>query len=251
MTEDQAKKINLAMGAWRQGDFVLGNVPEAVHMADLSLPHSPPSMTAAARLLAAGSSPGSRPVAVVDRQTQGHVMLSQTCDIVRDCITRPYVVMAPLVPPPGDNFDDVRLKKRPRIIYVPAAVRHGLVADLDRAMAAEKSVLAPLERFPGWETDEELAHFTEALVLYFSRFAFPDDFEQACRKMKDRIFGKHNRNSGEGEFLRALEEIRVRAQPSWDHEKVVLHWWFVVGKAAKVEVSWLDHFGSLKSRFDQ
>ncbi len=251
LTEEQASRINRAMSHWRQGDFVLGSVPEAVHVADLSLPHSPPSVTAAARLLAAGGAPDSMPVAVEDLQTQGHVLLSHTCNVVRDCNTRPHVVMAPLVPPPGGNMDDVRLMRRPRFIYIPGAERLGLAADLDRATTVEKAVLASLRREPGWETDGEIIAFAEALILNCARFAFPDDFELACRKLKGRIFRKHHKPTAEGKFLQELEEIRVRALPSWDHEKVGLHWYHVVSDTVAVNPTLEGHLESLMDRFDQ
>lgn len=77
-------------------------------------------------------------------------------------------------------------------------------------------------------SDEERRAFAEALARKRARFAFPDDFEEIAAGFKDRITHKHDRESAEGEQLRALREIRVAAQPSWDAQVVSLKFWFIV-----------------------
>ncbi len=42
-----------------------------------------------------------------------------------------------------------------------------------------------------------------------------------------RMSSKHDKQSDEGRALRALREIRVRAEPSWDADEVKLAFWFI------------------------
>ena len=60
-----------------------------------------------------------------------------------------------------------------------------------------------------------------------TRFAFPDDFTLFASKLQSRLQDKHEKQSDEGEALRALREIRVRAAPSWDADPVDVMFWFI------------------------
>jgi hypothetical protein len=60
-----------------------------------------------------------------------------------------------------------------------------------------------------------------------SRFAFPDDFNKFAQKLQKRMQDKHEKNTREGEALRALHEIRVSATPAWDADAVELLFWFI------------------------
>lgn len=252
LTDKARREINQATVAWRQGDVTLGEDSIAVYLANLARPHSDLSMEAAERLRYEGQTPGQRPVPVVDDKVRGLVMLSQTCDIVRDCLDRLHVVMAPLVEVKVDELEDVELLRRPRFIFVPATAGDCLVADLDIHVTVEKAVLAGWERTPGWETDGEMHAFSKALVRNATRFPFPDDFVAAVAKLRGRVFSKHNRESEEGRLLRKLDEIRLRAYPSWDGAKVRLHWLFLFDSAttAKDPAS-RKMAGEWLARFDQ
>ncbi|WP_219884569.1 hypothetical protein [Merismopedia glauca] len=59
------------------------------------------------------------------------------------------------------------------------------------------------------------------------RFAFPDDFIKLAEKLQNRMQDKHNKSSSEGEALRALREIKVRASPSWNADEIELMFWFI------------------------
>ncbi len=154
-------------------------------------------------------------------------MLTQTCDIVRSCVDRPFVEIAPLVKLDDATVEQVRRLKRPAFAYVPATAGDGLVADLDRIMTVEKAVAANWARIPGWSTDAEIREFARAIARKRSRFAFPDDFVLAADRFRGRVTSKHNRNSLEGAHLRALREIRVQAAPSWNADGVKLTIWFI------------------------
>jgi hypothetical protein len=110
---------------------------------------------------------------------------------------------------------------------VPALADRHRVADLDRVMTVEKSIVAAWPRTPGWTTEAEGRDFARALARKHARFAFPDDFTDFVKKLHGRLRDKHDRNSDEGRGLRALREIRVQAIPSWDAQAVELMFWFV------------------------
>jgi len=72
----------------------------------------------------------------------GMVMLSQTCDIIRNCRSWPFVEVAPVVEVPEPWVDEIRRLKRPAFAHVPTTAGQRLVADLDRVMTVEKALIA-------------------------------------------------------------------------------------------------------------
>ena len=157
----------------------------------------------------------------------GLVVLTQTCDVVRSCVTRPYVEVAPLVQVETDDLLAIQRGRRPGHAALPALVDSSLVVDLDRAMTVEKSIVAKWERTPGYTLDADGRAFAQALTRKSARFAFPDDFTVLAEKLRARLTGKHEKNTDEGHSLRALREIRVQASPAWDANPVALFFWFV------------------------
>lgn len=169
---------------------------------------------------------------VVEDAVDGLVALTQTCDIVRPADKRPYVEFAPLVEVDADRYADIARGASPAYALVPALSNRRLVADLDRVMTVHKDVVRTWTRTPGWTTDGEVRDFAKALARKRARFAFPDDFVALVSKLQDRVRRKHGRASEEGEALRALDEIRVLATPSWDAPAVDLHFHFIRDVAA-------------------
>lgn len=252
LPEAERLRINKAMGAWRQGDIVLEDGLEAVHMADLSLAHSPQSRACVKALLEQGRAAEPGTVPVLDATARGMVMLSHSCEIARDCIVRPCVEVAPLVQVKKEWMREIRLRRRLRHIFVPATEEALLVGDLEMSTIYEKAVVAGWKRMPGWEDDLEGKVFADTLAHKVARVPFPDDFLQACSEMRDRIFSEHDAKSEEGRLLRDLEEVLVCPSPSWDSEKVSLDWWFVIGESVK-EVDkdkWSRHLDTWVSLFD-
>jgi hypothetical protein len=157
LSDEDAEKIDAALQVWRQGDVVLDSNFEFLHLADLSRPLSPASnQIAGARANVDEIQPGATPI--LD-QVAGLVILTQTCEVVRDCRKRPFVEVAPLIEVTADELNDIRRLKRPAFAYVPATAAVRLVADLDRTMTVEKSLVADWTRVPGWDTDSELRDF--------------------------------------------------------------------------------------------
>ena len=82
LTEHEAKKIKEALCIWNQGDVSL-NVPvEFFHLADLRHPHSPTLITAAE--IFANDDEVPTDLTVISDKIPGIVMLTQTCDVIRE-----------------------------------------------------------------------------------------------------------------------------------------------------------------------
>ncbi len=251
LTEEDEQAIDQALQVWRQGDVSLAAGLEFLHFADLSHPHSPASVQVADALANDGEVIEAGATPVVD-EVRGVVMLSQTCDVVRSCRVRPFVEIAPLIEVPEPWVEEIRRLKRPAFAYLSITAGECLVADLDRTMTVEKAVVARWTRAPGWETDDELRDFARALARKRSRFAFPNDFVAAARKLQAHLSIRHHRQTDEGAHLRALREIRVRAAPSWDDREVQLCWWFIKDTdAVGGQVDWPTFLERWLALFDQ
>jgi hypothetical protein len=157
----------------------------------------------------------------------GFVVLTQTCDLVRSCESRPYVELAALIEVNADRLREIQKCLRPAFAFIPALSEQRLVADLDRTMTVEKTVLASLARQPGFTTDREIMAFQAALARNKARFAFPDDFVAAVSQFQRRLRDRAGRDSVEGRHVDALSEIRVSAVPSWDAEEIALTLWLI------------------------
>ena len=251
LTEEHERAIDEALQAWRQGDVSLDAGLEFLHLADLSRPHSTASTQVAEAMANNGEPIEDGPASVLD-EVRGMVMLSQTCDVVRNCRARPFVEVAPLIEVCEEWVEAIRRLKRPAFAYVPAVAGDRLIADLDRTMTVEKALVARWTRTPGWETDEELRAIALALSRKRSRFAFPDDFVATAEALQRRLVDKHDKDTDEGAHLRALREIRVRAAPSWDDAEVRLSWWFIKdADPADAEADWPTHMDRWLTLFDQ
>ncbi len=162
-----------------------------------------------------------------ETEVVGFMVVTQTCDIVRQCVHRPFVEVCPLVEVDEQHHTQIERGNRPNYAVVPALRAPLLVADLDRVMTVEKSVLVRWDRVSGYQTDAEMRRLSLALARKRARTAFPDDFVRFANPLKERMLEKHDRNSEEGRALRALREIRIRAEPSWNAESVRLFFWLV------------------------
>lgn len=211
---DEAKRIDASLREWRQGDLALEE-SWFVHVGD-----------GAAPLSEAATESGHGPQALTS-EVLGLVMLTQTCDIVRRCVDRPFVEVAPLIRVKADVLEQVRKGRRPSLATLPTLAKDGLVADLDRIMTVEKSIVSNWQRTPGFSSDKHGREFAQALARKRARFAFPDDFTSLVRKLQSRLGDKHDKNTEEGRALRALREIRVCASPAWDGTSTEIFFWFI------------------------
>lgn len=212
---DESKRIDAALKEWRQGDVALDE-PWFVHVGDPAAPLS----DAAAEADAEG-------IQALTSEVVGLVVVTQTCDIVRSCTVRPYIEVAPLVRVDADDLHAAQRGRRPAHATLPTLVQASLVADLDRVMTVEKSIVATWKRTPGYTNDADGRAFAQALARKRVRFAFPDDFTTLAKKLQSRLLDKHDKNTDEGRGLRALREIRVHGAPSWGASQVDIFFWFI------------------------
>lgn len=226
LTAAEEEALDASITVWRQGDVTLDAELVFCHLADLSCPHSDASIQTAEHHAAGGTEIEPGPTPLFDEVT-GLVMLSQTCDIVRSCRQRPFLEVAPLILVKAAMLEEVRRLKRPAFVYVPAMADRLLVADLDRTMTIEKALARGWTRIEGCRTDAERRDFALALSRKRSRFAFPDDFQEATAGFQEHLADKASKQSDEGAHIRALSEIRVRAAPSWDADEAYLTFWFI------------------------
>ena len=94
-------------------------------------------------------------------------------------------------------------------------------------MTVEKGVVAKWQRIQGCGSDKERRRFAQALMRKRARAVFPDDFTELAGSLQGRIKEKHDRQSPEGQALRSLREIRVKASPSWASVEVSVFFWFI------------------------
>jgi hypothetical protein len=214
----RCKAIDALLKDWSQGDYVLG-AQWFVHRFDPSSAITDASnetikIDATANL--------------TESPVQGLVVLTQTCDIVRSCVERAYITVAPLVEVDEGIARQIERGRRPNYADIPALRSERLVADLDRVMTVEKAIVATWNRGSGCRNAAEARRFAEALKRNRSRFAFPDDFvTDVAPDLSKRLQDKHDKDTDEGRALRALREVRITASPSWEAERVTLWFWFI------------------------
>lgn len=195
------------LAQWQQGDFTF-DCAEFLFLdqsEDQNEPHEP----------------------VLDAGIEGCVVISQTCDIVRDTTKIPNVTVCPLVKIDGQRVTDVEKGVAPRYGLL-ANVPDGTVADFSRAMSVSKNLLISWKRDRGCTNDDELLEFASSLERFFGRFAFPDAFSDSLRSLRSIVYGKHKKNSDLGRALRSIRELRVYPHENWNNETSVPVTFFLV-----------------------
>lgn len=231
-TEDpDCDRIDDAVGRWKQGDCTLGE-HRFLFRFDLAMPLTPDARMAAAEGLDTAAS-----------AIRGLMVATQTCDIVRSCSKRPFIEVCPLVEVDELMSKEIRRGLRPGYAFIPGVAEHSLVADLDRVMTVEKSLLTGWTRTTGCRDREESRLLALALARKRARVAFPDEFVSLVQRLSNRFSSKHDKANDEGRTLQALLEIRVKATPSWEADEVALLFWFIrdEDRPEPKERAWHDH----------
>ena len=149
----------------------------------------------------------------------GLVVISQTCDIVRETGGRHYVAVCPLIEVPNDELKLVRTGRRPYLVDVENA-GDTTFADLRRVMSVDKRLLKTWDRSAGFSSEETKVRFAAALERKFGQFAFPDEFDLAMRPLRERVWSRHGkRESLPGKIYRSIAQIRYRSDPDWAAER--------------------------------
>lgn len=224
-TTEEFAQINAAMEKWRQGDLFLSENLFFIHLADLAKPLTSEATEIASERTATGDD---LEVEGVASTVIGYVIITQTCDIVRDCKRRPYVELCPLVKVTPAIVNEVRLLRRPAFALVPGISDKNLVADLDRIITVEKAFLSSFECVAGCRTDSERRTFADALSRHRIRPAFPDEFNNCMGPVRDHLKKIHRRSDPEGLLIQSIGEIRVSASPNWDAELITVFFWFIL-----------------------
>ncbi len=217
--DEMSLQVDSKSAKWKQGDCVLGEQWFAFRFS----PNHPITKVSTKTTEEFGGE-----VDIAENEVAGFVVLTQTCDIVRTCQKRPYLEVAPLVEVDDSTLREVQRLKRPQYVVIPGLASKCFVGDLDRVMTVEKAVLLDWERVPGCLSDKDVRDFAVALTRKITRFAFPDDFVGFVQPLSKKIQKKHSKQSEEGEALRALREIRLRASPSWDAQTVNVSFFFIL-----------------------
>ena len=211
-----ADEVNEELRNWRQGDVIGNAALPFLYFCDAHLPLTSEAQEEVTNQPAAADDGlDLRSIAV---EPPGFVVLTQTCDLVRDCRERPFVELSPLIQVSQDDLLDIEKGIRPIYASIPSQVAKALVADLDRSMTVEKAVLANLPKdshVAGFDDDGELRKFARAIARKKMRYAFPDDFIAAVRPFQEHIKKKHGKDSPQGRFLSTVREIRVKVAPNW------------------------------------
>lgn len=138
----------------------------------------------------------------------GLIAISQTCDIVRRTGGRNYVAVCPLIKVSKQELSDIRKGKRPYLTDVENT-DEDVVADLRRVMSVHKDVIQTWERHPGFTNDITRLRFAAALERKFGQFAFPDDFDQAIKGFRQRVWSRHTKPDSEpGKVYRSLVQTQ-------------------------------------------
>ena len=149
----------------------------------------------------------------------GLIVISQTCDIVRRSGGREYITVCPLIAVEEKELRDANRGRKPYLIFVENTADN-VFADLRRVMSVHKDIVATWQRHKGFSNQENSLKFAAALERKFGQFAFPDEFEDAIKQFKSRVWERHNKtDSIPGKIYRSLAQIRFRAHPDWDAEK--------------------------------
>ena len=146
----------------------------------------------------------------------GMVAVSQTCDIVRRTGGRHYVAVCPLIRLSEDEARDARSGRRP--YYAPVDLApDGTFADLRRIMSVQKDLLRLWDRRDGFSAKSGRRRFAAALERKLGQFAFPDEFDAAIKKFKERVWSRHDKSGSPLRAVyRSLDQIRFRCSPSWE-----------------------------------
>ena len=183
--------------------------------------------------------------AFVVQPVEGLMVISQTCDIVKDCLKFPFVEVAPLVTLASPDFKEACLGARPRFVTVPGLHAASQAADLDRVLTVEKSCLTRWPRQVGCTSDFDRRNLGRLLARKRQRAALPDAFAPWFKPLRKRWAKWSGSKAAEAAVFDELQEIRVQASPSWEEESIQLQFWFIlkdeapVGDRSQVLGDWL------------
>lgn len=174
----------------------------------------------------------------------GVVILSQTCDVVRDPRHRPNVLVAPVLEAPTkQQLSDARRGRAPLLLHLPDLDGSGeKVADLQYAASVPKSSVIGtvlLSRHTTADSSSDAAHLGARVGRTYSRFAFPDEVHD----LTDALSKKARETSGSskpfGRVIDHLEDLRLKAD-QWHHPGRILTLYIVVPRKLLIHLDDVD-----------
>lgn len=226
---------------WQQGDFVLG-AQDFIYKYDIKAPATTVSVAQEEDRKREGED--SEPIVI--EEVKGLVVVSQTCDIVREIKKRPFVEVSPLVEVKPDQYGNIKAGRMPRFAAIEALEAQNLVVDLDRTMTVEKPILESWKKSDGFTSYDSRRKFSEALGRKRARPAFPDDFVSFIDPLREIVVKKHGKDTDEGKALVLIDEIRVIPEPDWSVEQIKINFLFFLNKK-KPDTDMLKIDGFVKS----
>lgn len=224
---EEARRVTDVLQSWWQGDAAL-DVGEFYFLADPAK-----ALQEASRDIPEIGFPG--------LPARGFAITSQTCEIVKDCLKRPTVQVARIVEVEPSAFRRIKGNKEVRYAYIPGLEEQRLVADFDHVMTVEKSIIADWQRVAGCRSDAERREFAATVVRYYTRWAFPDDFNaDVAGPLREHLRNQLRRAGPEGEVIHAVREFRARARGSWDDPAVEIEILVIPNADAPDEIDWFQ-----------
>jgi hypothetical protein len=166
----------------------------------------------------------------VVKTPEGVVIVSQTCEIVRD--QRLFVHVAPRVQQAGTTSSQARKGRMPRYAHLPRLGDNDFVA-LDRLYSIHKGVVADAERIPTVQGAREATIFSQAVGRYFSRFAYPDEVNEYLDPLAKHVMEKAGKpNSAEGKLIEDIVQLRLRSVNGWEDAPYDLQLFVIVNATA-------------------
>ncbi|MGB8315660.1 MAG: hypothetical protein WCE69_14375, partial [Aestuariivirga sp.] len=216
LDDDQSVKLSKLLEEWQQGDIVqIAGLP-FIYLADLRNP-----ITEKSREFAE-SDPQSiqeNPFAAIADTASDFVIVSQSCDIIKDHLKFPTIQIAPLKVVDPNTLGNAKRGSSASFLFLPAFEAESIAANLDHIMTMEKSVLLHASKGPkkrAVRSDHEIKALGVAIARKFNRFAFPDDFNSALSRFQGRVVEKGRKNSPEGLVYQSVAEIRIVPANAWE-----------------------------------
>ncbi len=152
-----------------------------------------------------------------DEAVLGFVVISQTCDVIRDPANTSlkYVSVCPLVEIDFEGLSSVEKGKVPRFGLI-ANTPDNVVVDFSRTMSVSKELLVSWEKQRGCPLEKEQLQFARSLERFFGRFAYPDAFNDSLISLRKAVNNRYDKNSIFGKALRSIRELRVYPHASWN-----------------------------------
>jgi len=145
----------------------------------------------------------------------GVVILSQTCDVVRE--TLPYLHVGPRKLLSDNDARLARRGRRPRYVHLPEIGETEFV-DLANIGSIHKALVAQASSVRGVSSDAQISRFGKAVGRYFNRFAYPGDVNRFLKPLADAIQSKSgNLESAEGRRIEEVLQLRIESLNGWLH----------------------------------